>query len=253
MNLIELFELWAPAESLWSQWAKPTAFLNTPLLDPSSVEAEDKLPQLSFETLNPRGTAVVVNMPAAKSVYMGLALAQIGFRPVPLFNAAHGPNAVVNMAVVTRALQNGADLLNGLHITGQAAPAFLIDSQRMGSRTPAPGDFDNRWIVFPQDLPSGTFLQSHAIHTVLLIQSSASLDEDLGHVLSLWKRSGLKLLRSGPGPVDSIFPLETHEIRSFDLLRAAFMAKLMLVRRLRRANSGGFGAVVPTPNSSGFG
>jgi hypothetical protein len=237
----DCFAIWAPDGVLWSQWAKPVPFAHAPALftDPPAVVPEN-LPAL------PRPwdhSAIVVDLPGEQSVLVGLALAQQGFRPVPLFNGTSGPMQIVPMDGIERALGAGADVLKRVLIAPEAKPAFLLDSER---HTPIgggePGRYDNRWIVLPQDFPSATLLLANGIKDVLVIrQRDQWVEQDLTHVLLRWQQAGLRIraveLESG----------ETHD--NLQLTIPSNFRKLwygvIALMGLRRNNAGGFGSLVP--------
>jgi hypothetical protein len=136
-------------------------------------------------------------------------------------------------------------------IAPDAKPAFLLDSDR---QTPIGGSeggrYDNRWIVLPQDLPSGTALLAHGIKDVTLIRKFAAVPgQDLTHVLLRWKEAGLGLraVSLEGGAIED--PLSLQIPSSF---RSLWYGAIALMG-LRRNSVGGFGSVVPVQTrSSGF-
>jgi hypothetical protein len=250
MDAEELYELWAPLDSIWSKWAKPGIFVCNSYGPEIPVNLSN-LPDLYTWHSSLGDTAVIVNLPGVEAIKYGLALAQLGYRPVPLFNSIDGPGAVINVREIKATLKEGAENLCSTIIGMKAPPAFLIDSNRM-SPHPRQGDFDNRWVVFPQDFPSGTFLQAHGIKRVILIQLSGSIDRDLGQVLAFWKRSGIEiLLMNGQGEWTPRAADNLKPIRRMNFPRAAFGAILIVSLGLRRNNAGGFGSIIPTPDRFG--
>jgi hypothetical protein len=200
MNPSELFDLWAPPSAVWSRWAKPILFAEAGAGLPVSPDTEPS------PTLDLRATpdlAVVLDLPSAVAVKAGLALAEAGFRPVPLFNGARGPTslniggtALVDNDPILTWLLLGTGTLASCQLPDDAPPAFLLDSRRQPpAMNASPGRFDNRWIVFPQDFPSANFLRSQGITRVLLVQPDAQRppQEDLAHVLCRWQEAGLQL------------------------------------------------------------
>jgi hypothetical protein len=246
----ELYEMWAPFDSIWSMWAKPGIFICKSHGAEVHVDLTN-LPDLYTWHSGMGDTAVIVNLPGVEAIKYGLALAQLGYRPVPLFNSIDGPGAVINVREIKAGLMDGAENLRSLIIGLKAPPAFLLDSNRMAKR-PKQGDFDNRWVVFPQDFPSGTFLLSRVIKKVILIQLSSSIDRDLGQVLAFWKRSGIEiLLMDGQGEWTPRAAENLKPIRRMNFARAAFGAILIVSLGLRRSNAGGFGSIIPTPDRYG--
>lgn len=246
----ECFAVWAPDNVFWSQWAKPVVFASAPALP---TDPEPVLPVLDHPAL-PRTfdpAAVVVDLPGPQAVLVGLALAERGFQPVPLFNGTSGPNPVVAVEPIERALGTGTNVLRRLTIAPDARPAFLLDSDRHNQRGGAePGRYDNRWIVLPQDFPSGATLAAHGIKEVTVIRARAAVpDQDLTYVLLRWQEAGLRLraiaLETGAvqEPLSLVVP--SH-------VRRLWYGAIALIG-LRRSSVGGFGAIVPQQTrSSGF-
>ena len=103
----------------------------------------------------------------------GFELAKDGYRPVPLYNTTSGrqqrvpPNNCVLTDVSVLVQMLCVPLPDHVRntIVGDNPPAFLLDSRRLrGEKAPAPGVYDNRWMVFPQDFPSAKFLQARGDH-----------------------------------------------------------------------------------------
>jgi hypothetical protein len=246
----ECFAIWAPEDSVWAQWAKPVIFASVVGLgtdEPPTVPAPDTAGALDASG----STAVVVDLPGAESVTVGLAFAQRGLRPVPLYNGTDGPNAVVKTDQLIGALGAGSQVLKALTISRDARPAFLLDSNRSDPRaTMSPGYYDNRWVVLPQDFPSAMFLRRSGITDVLLVQRGLiAPSQDLSHVLLRWQQGGLRLRSIDLTTRQVVDPLVVGEPSFF---RKAWYAAIA-VMGLRRNNVGGFGSMVPEQTQrSGF-
>jgi hypothetical protein len=193
--------------------------------------------------------ALVADLPGAESVRYGLALAERGYRPVPLFNANVGPSPVVDVETIALHLLRGADVLRAARLEPDAPPAFLLDADRMATPSAvAPGKFDNRWIVLPQDFPSATFLRARGIGEVWLLQAGRTEPrEDLAHILLRWQRAGIRLFAG-----DVLSPGRPREldVKPPSRFRRAWYRAIALLG-LRRSNAGGFGGVVPVITSGG--
>lgn len=257
MDGSQLFEVWAPPESVWSHWAKPALFAELTPAAFSNLGADAPADGVEPEALKPPPdyqvdvwTAFVVDVPGARAVEIGMAMARAGYRPVPLFNTAYHPFAIVPVNEIVRRLQEGAAELPGLRIPPDAPPTFLLDSNRLDPKAPAsPGKFDNRWAVFPQDFPSASFLRSRGIQRVVLLQSDMLLGKprlDLAHVLLRWKEAGIELYAQDPENTVPPFPMEVDRPSAF---RSLFHRALTLAG-LRRNSAGGFGSIVPQPSQS---
>ena len=206
--------------------------------------------------------AIVVDLPGAESALMGIALAERGYRPVPLFNAIPLPGgqpvldpftrrsvAAVDVLPIISALRQGAERLAGLHIAPDAPPAFLLDDNRQGGgRTMLPDEFDNRSVCFTTDFPSANFLLAQGVQRARLVQKARlNLQSDLAHVLRRWQEGGiaLEIVR-----VDFPAQPERLEIARPSWYGAMFQRALMALG-LRRARGGGFGAWIPESSAGG--
>jgi hypothetical protein len=258
-----LFEFWAPEDSVWSRWAKPALFAGgAPVLaaqpvTPMPVHSTDPAPASYGQGTLDTWTAFVVDMPGERSVEIGMTLARTGYRPVPLFNTAYHPSAIVPVDSILKRLRDSADELQGLAIPADAPPVFLLDAKRLEPGTPPqPGKFDNRWAVFPQDFPSANFLLSHNVRRVVLLQEDRLQGvprTDLAHVLLRWQEAGVEIYVQDPEGNMSPRPIQVAKPSAF---RSLFYRALTL-SGLRRSSAGGFGSVIPIPSQSsgrsGFG
>lgn len=205
---------------------------------------------------------VVVDLPGAESVMMGLALANRGYRPVPLYNAIPLPGgepvldpinrrrvAAVDVLPVIEGLRHGAERLIGLGITDDAPPAFLLDANRHGDgQGLLPEEFDNRSVCYTTDFPSANFLLAHGFQKALLVQRTSRIpQQDLAHVLRRWQEGGIELevLQTD----FSTLP-ERLEVARPSWYGAMFQRALAAIG-LRRAQNGGFGAWVPESGAGG--
>ncbi|OUL23774.1 hypothetical protein [Nostoc sp. 106C] len=247
----EFFAIWAPKEVVWSRWAKPVVFsqLTETRVAAAVLRNEFNINANSIPTPD-RSTFVLVNLPGVESVELGVALAQRGYRLVPLYNCCEGTNAIIPMAAIIDSLVSATPILQQLQIPLLAPPAFLIDANRMrDTAKPSPGDFDNRWLIFPEDFPSGKFLLSQGIQRVLLLQRNETPESDLAHVLLRWQQQGIQLLRQNPLVSGQPLPLIVSRPRWFRYLWYRALTLLFL----RRNSAGGFGSVIPDESSTGGG
>jgi hypothetical protein len=251
-----VFEHWAPAGAPWATWAKPVLFAKMPAILTPVWDAHPSRPALFDVSWSPAAAqrvAIVVDLPGAQSVNAGLALAQRGYRPVPLFNCVPGPLAAWPMVAIEavpimEALWRGATYLDQLNLVYEAPPAFLLDSNRRAKSAPPPGGFDNRWVVLPQDFPSVTFLLSQNVRSALLVQDQPGQPrEDLAHVLRRWQDGGVAIESIAVAPGAHPHPMALR-VNKPPMFRSIFYL-LLATFGLRRSSAGGFGSVVPMPSS----
>jgi hypothetical protein len=250
MTREELFDAWAPAGGPWSDWAKPVLFAHWPRLLPAIPEMPPA--DLDWIPAPADRVALVIDLPGATSVHLGLALAAADYRPVPLFNACPPPTdgepgvAVVLVEPILAALVQGAEWLRAVSLPVDAPPAFLLDADRQTPRRDlSPGAFDNRSVVFPTDFPSAARLAAHGVNRAVLVRERPGpIGDDLEDALRPWQTDGLQLevkWLSVPGPpVLLTLPRRTWWNR---------LRRWLTRARPRRNSAGEFGNFIPHPTS----
>lgn len=246
MTRDEIFAAWAPSESPWSNWIKPALFSHLPRDIPFAAESEPI--DLSWVPEPDSRTAIVVDLPGAASVQMGIALAKLGYRPVPIFNAIPQPpsstgSGVVRLDEILAALMSGAETLRATSIAVDAPPAFLIDADREATHNPPiAGAFDNRSVVFTTDFPSAARLAGNRIERAILVRERAEgLGVDLQNALQPWQRHGIQLCAKWLSSTGGSFPLRLPRRR----LWAGIWIRLRVYTRFRRNAAGEFGEFIP--------
>ena len=198
----EIFDAWAPAESPWSPWVKPVLFAAMTRDEPVG-DVPECAADLAWAPDASAGTALVLDVPGASGVALGLALARRGYRPVPLYNAISGRGAErsvtsVHVEPVIAALAGAASALRAVVLPPGAPPAFLLDSRRRLRREdvdPDEIDLDNRTACFASDFPSAGTLRAHGVTAACLVRETGLAQaEDLVHAAFRWQEQGLAIL-----------------------------------------------------------
>ena len=232
---IDIYRSWAPLDALWTNWAKPVLFTNSPgkSWNDSPLEIPDIVFNCDFHA------AVIIDLPAEQGVLRGLAMAKLGYRPIPLYNGVYDKNAVsvVKVLDIVKALWKGAELLEEMNIPFDAPPAFLLDSNRLGIKKEE-GMFDNRWLIFAQDMPSGKHLLQHNIDKIIVMgkERDVNYTSDLADILYRYQEKGLSIYRYDKGEL-----LANSIHKPYDY-RTLFYRSGQL-RQLKRNSTGGFGAI----------
>jgi len=248
MNRLELFDTWAPEGAPWSLWAKPVLFVDdSPVPAWSSQDWQTARASARWTPAAMAETVLVLDLPGPRALVVALECATRGWRPVPLFNSCRGPGALVDNDSIFFGLTEGAPLLREASLPESAPPAFVLDSRRVDG-APAPGRFDNRWVVFPQDFPSATRLLASDLRRVLLVQDGRREPRaDLAHVLLRWQRAGLEILALDLAGDASPAPIAVTEPSRF----RALGYRALVALGLRKSSAGGFGGLIPTPHAGG--
>ena len=257
MTRDELFEAWAPSGETWSNWAKPALFGQLPPMLPTDTEPTAF--DLSWVPRPDDRVGIVVDLPGAASVHFGLALASLGYQPVPLYNAclppghaaapdASGENvALVRLEPIVTALVRGAEQLRRNRPPAGAPPVFLIDADREATHRPVvPDAFDNRSVVFVTDFPSAATLAAHGIARGIVVRERpGAISADLAYALQVWRQAGVKLdskSLSEPGPPA---PLVLPRPRWW----TGLLRRLRGMFGFRRNAAGEFGGFIPHPST----
>src|SRR5688500_8901858 len=91
MTREEVFDIWAPPAAIWSDWVKPVLFAH---LQPDRAVAPITpmdAGALQWVPAADGSTVVVIDLPAADGLSVVAALAERGYRPIPLYNALPAP------------------------------------------------------------------------------------------------------------------------------------------------------------------
>ncbi len=251
MQPLDLFDVWAPSGGRWTGWAKPVLFASVrpdALRDvPATFIEAVRSMDVSWAPLSKEDAALVIDLPGAQSLTTGLALAFRGYWPVPLYNTTMHQAAIVEVDSIIGLLEQGAAVLRKADPPQTGPPAFLLDSRRM-TGSPAPLKYDNRWMTFPQDFPSATYLQRYKILDAVVVQEKTGQPaSDLQHILRRWQEAGIR--------ISTVRPEAGQKPTSIDVARPSgfrsLWHRMMATFGLRRNSAGGFGAVVPQPSQSG--
>jgi hypothetical protein len=254
----QIYDTWAPPGSVWTPWAKPVLFAHLDNTLPPTPQPPPLLMHAGIPAADGQ-SALVLDLPGEEGVWAGLELAEMGYRPVPLYNACPGPRiasvsapgiAVVDVSPIMGALMMGISVLRSVRLPDDAPPAFLLDARRRsgsGAVAPQPGRFDNRSISFPTDFPSSNLLLSRGIRSIHLVQEVLLFPvEDIAHTLLRWQEDNLHIFATSLNPLRGPEPVTVPRPRLFRSLLHRFYAMM----GLRRDVLGGFGGVIPMPSSS---
>ena len=262
---VTTYKIWAPDNALWTVWAKPVLFANPTFSDYLlHIPEINWLPEVpKANEINPNSennanndTMVIIDLPGKDGVEEGLALANIGYRPVPLYNGVNGPYEsmmIVNVRDIVTALYQGADFISSLNLRPDAPPVFLLDSNRLKGRGKEKGKYDNRWCIFPQDMPSAPFLTKQGIKKIILRSYDNSIQNDLSHILCRYQEQGIRIFQfdGTDGYNGNAMLKETKVSRPSQF--GGFIYRFKVIAGLTRNPTGGFGGQIPDQYDAGAG
>lgn len=190
----QLYEIWAPRKKRWTGWVRCVPFLMEEKNGGTYCEQPfyHKQTKVSYIENSKKDTAIIVDLPGAESVLEGLKLAKTGFRPIPLFNGTQrqkGSRATVDNEAIKRALKEGAEELLSADIEDDAAPAFLLDRNRLQRYKIDVTVFDNSWDIYHQDLPSAEYMIQCGIKKIIVVGTDVA--RDLKKILYEHQKKGI--------------------------------------------------------------
>lgn len=254
----ELFEIWAPSDSVWSPWVSPALFAQIECVGDAEAVGSTLSSSVNEQRPSELG-AIIIDMPGGEAVKLAMDLAAQGYRPVPIINASPGPQqarvnlstqpddsasqSVLDMRSLVREICKASARLKEMSFAADAPPAFILDSLRLqGTHPIGTYMFDNRWMVFPQDFPSARFLANRKIvHVTLIQEREEAPQDDLTHVLMRWQEAGIEILhRSG----------KRTTVSKPSRFKASWYRALAIIG-LRRNSAGGFGSFIPATHGGG--
>lgn len=194
MNNKEVYKIWAPTGAKWVDWVRPVPFImiNEKLVTDEVYDFS--IPNIYYMNELDSKTALFIDTQGYTGIKEGIALAKIGYRPIPVYNGTYAPNGSasnVNSIGISFALAWGANKLKDIEIKQDAMPAFLLDSNRMSFIKKDVSIFDNSWDLYHQDVPSGKYLKENGIEKVLV--KGERFNRDLKKLLYNYQKVGIKI------------------------------------------------------------
>ncbi len=191
----EIYKIWAPVGKRWVDWVRPVPFVGMVEYAANYAVSNHALPVFDFIDEACADAALIVDLPGVESVKAGIALAQVGYRPIPVYNGTtqqQGARATVDNQAVQTGLIWGAAELRRLEISDDALPAFLLDSNRMHRFKMEISLFDNSWDLYPQDIPSAEYMLEQGIHKIIIVGDKVS--KDLKKILYKFQKKNIQIL-----------------------------------------------------------
>ena len=242
---INYYKIWAPDNVEWTAWAKPVLFADMDFTSKDTLEIPEAPIYPDFKAM------IIIDLPGKQSVIEAIAFANIGYRPVPLYNGTSGSGKmIVNVDEVKKAIFSSTDVLQTLSLLPDSPPVFMLDSNRMNDAKKSDilnGSqhvYDNRWCIFKQDMPSSAFLKGRGI-TKIIVRTNGNIQTDLERILFDYQNSGITLYLLN---INSQTPAEVT-IKEQSIINE-WAHRLKVIMGLTRNSTGGFGGEIPDPYTS---
>ena len=190
----EVYKKWTPTGKRWVDWVRPVPFIG--IDSPYQVHEfiDDSIPKIFYVNNLSKDTAIIIDIEGVDSIKEGIALAHLGYRPIPIFNGTNpsiGVSSTTNNAMIEPLLVWGALELEKIVLEEDAPPVFLLDRNRLNRYKIDPSIFDNSWDIYPQDIPSPDYFLQNGI-TKIVVRGN-QLSRDLKKVLYPYQKKNIKI------------------------------------------------------------
>lgn len=190
-----IFTIWAPQGKKWTEWVRPVPFVAINEDFRTYEVCDFTIPNITYMDKLPENTAIIVDLADDEGIKEGIALAKIGFRPIPVYNGTEpqeGVMSTIDNNVIEYGLIKGAVELQKIIIKDDAPPAFLMDSNRTHRYKMNESVFDNSWDIYPQDLPSAKYFLTNDINKIIVV--GEKFQKDLKRILRKFEKEGIEIL-----------------------------------------------------------
>ena len=194
MDRRDVFKIWAPLGAKWVDWVRPVPFIEINN-EFKNYEYSDFI-NLNINYINEihKDTAIIVDLPGNNSINEGLALAKIGYRPIPIYNGTNeqeGAMPTTDNREIQKGLFYGAMELKKMELSIDASPVFLLDKNRTNRFKMDNSVFDNSWDIYDQDMPSVEYFLKNGIKKIIV--RGAFVQKDLRVILYKFQKKGIQI------------------------------------------------------------
>ena len=189
----EIYKIYAPNGAKWIDWVRPVPFV--------AIDTYNRKPIANFldrEAMFLRkyqqDTAIFIDLPGKESIELGIGLAHMGYRPIPVFNGTdeqQGSQATTNTYLIESCLINGSQKLKNIKLKNDANPTFLLDSHRTNRYRAKESIFDNSWDLYKQDIPSAEYFKQNGITKIIVV--GETIQRDLKKIFLKFQEKGIDI------------------------------------------------------------
>ena len=195
MDRKEIYKIWAPRDCKWSAWVRPVPFVGIDSSYQNHEWIDYTIPTIRYLSGYQSDTVIILDIDGIDSIKEGIALAKLGYCPVPIFNGTNPPQGTKGTTDNQRiepVLVWGAQELQKIKRVNHAAPVFLLDANRLNRYKVNPSIFDNSWDIYPQDMPTAEYFLKNDINKIIV--RAEKIQRDLSKILYKFQKRGIKVL-----------------------------------------------------------
>ncbi len=189
----EIYKIYAPEGAKWTEWVRPVPFvaIDTYHRQPIGDWLDRKA---MFLKEYQQDTAMFIDLPGKESIELGIDLAHIGYRPIPVFNGTdeqQDTQATTNTYLIESCLINGSEKLKNIQLKNDANPAFLLDSYRTNRYRAKESIFDNSWDLYKHDIPTSEYFKKNGIVKIIVVGDK--IQPDLKKIFLKFQEKGMEI------------------------------------------------------------
>ena len=191
----DIYKIWAKENSKWANWIRPVPFVGINENMKIYEISDFVIPKIKYITEFEKNTAIIIDLPGNDSIGEGLAIAKLGYIPIPIYNGTDeqpGAIATVDNNNIKLGLIKGSLELEKIKIENNALPVFLLDSNRVNRYKMDVSIFDNSWDIYPQDMPTAEYLLKNDISKIIV--RAEKIQRDLSKILYKFQKRVIKVL-----------------------------------------------------------
>ena len=189
----EIYKIYAPNGAKWIDWVRPVPFVAIDTYNRKTI-ANFLDREAMFLKKYQQDTAIFIDLPGKESIELGIGLAHIGYRPIPVFNGTdeqQGSQATTNTYLIESYLINGSQKLKNIELKNDANPTFLLDSHRTNRYRAKESIFDNSWDLYKQDIPSAEYFKQNGITKIIVV--GETIQRDLKKIFLKFQEKGIDI------------------------------------------------------------
>ncbi len=210
----EIYKIYAPIGAKWIEWIRPVPFVAIDTYNRQPIGNWINRKAMLLREYQ-QTTAIFVDLPGKEGIEFGIALANIGYRPIPLFNGTNkqqGSQSTTDTCLVESCLINGGEKLKNIQLKNNASPAFLLDNSRTNRYRAKESIFDNSWDLYGQDIPSLEYFKQNGIIKIIVVGDI--IQQDLRKIFFKFQDAGIEFyLTDGYLPVKKVILKKTLKER----------------------------------------
>lgn len=195
MKAKEVYKTWYEKGGIWKGWIRPVPFIGIDTPKENLEIIDYHIPKIKYINKMFHNTAIIIDESGVDSIEEGIALASLGYIPIPIFNGTNPSihsKTTTNNSIIEPLLIWGALKLKEMKLSKDNPPVFLLDSNRLHRYKITNSIFDNSWDVYPQDLPTHHYFKKNNI-TKIIVRSN-QLNKDLKKILYQYQKNKIDIL-----------------------------------------------------------